>query len=145
MTDNEQCDLIYCSPSVRYKIGIYAENLRLKMCNGRQLSLSTNCLPIPIFCKRVLWRSYVQTLDTICVIENGDSFLFSRNAQPPLGLWLRTLQCEWINILPRTPSICFLPDSNVLRLSLHLRRICCKGNPEINLAQCDCSFLIFFL
>ena len=33
---------------------------------------------------------------------------------------LCTLQCEWINILPRTPSIWFLLDRNVLRLQLHL-------------------------
>ena len=45
---------------------------------------------------------------------------FSRHAQPPLGLWLPTLQCEWINILLRTPSIWFLLDRNVLRFSLHL-------------------------
>ena len=69
---------------------------------------------------RVLWSSYVQTLDTICVIENRDSFFFSRHAQLPLGLWLRALQCEWINILLRTPSIWFLLDRNALRFSLHM-------------------------
>ena len=47
-------------------------------------------------------------------------FFFSRHGQPPLGLWLCTLQCEWINILLRTPSIWFLLDRNALRLSLHL-------------------------
>ena len=72
-------------------------------------------------------------------------FFFSRKAQPPLKLWLRTLQCEWINILPRTPTIWFLLDSNALRLSLHLARICCKGNPEINQAQCGCSFFYLLL
>ena len=45
---------------------------------------------------------------------------FSRHAQPPLGLWLPTLQYEWINILLRTPSIWFLLDRNALRFSLHL-------------------------
>ena len=96
--------------------------------------------PIPIFCNRVLWRSYVQTLDTVCVIEIRDSFFFSRHAQPPLALWLRALQCEWINILLRTLSIWFMLDRNALRFSF-----CCKGNPE-NQAQCDCSFFfIFFL
>ena len=69
---------------------------------------------------RLLWSSYVQTLDTICVIENRDSFFFSRHAQLPLGLWLRALQCEWINILLRTPSIWFLLDRNSLCFSLHL-------------------------
>ena len=33
--------------------------------------------PIPIFCNRVLRGSYVQTLDTICVIEG--ILFFSRN------------------------------------------------------------------
>ena len=65
-------------------------------------------------------------------------FFFTRHAQPPLGLWLRALQCEWINILLRTPSICFLLDRNALRFSL-----CCKGNPETQV-QCDYS-LIFYL
>ena len=95
--------------------------------------------PIPIFCNRVLWGSYVQTLDTVCVIEIRDSFFFSRHAQPPLGLWLRALQCEWINILLRTPSIWFWLDRNALRFSF-----CCKGNPE-NQAQCDCSFFYLLL
>ena len=72
-------------------------------------------------------------------------FFFWRKAQPPLELWLRTLQCEWKNILPRTPSICFLLDSNALRLSLHLGRICCKGNREMNQVRCDCSFFYFLL
>ena len=47
---------------------------------------------------------------------------FSRHAQPPLGLWLPTLQCEWINILLRTPSIWFLLARNALRFSLHLAK-----------------------
>ena len=95
--------------------------------------------PIPIFCNRVLWRSYVQTLDTVCVIEIRDSFFFSRHAQPPLALWLRALQCERINILLRTLSIWFMLDRNALRFSF-----CCKGNPE-NQAQCDCSFFFDLL
>ena len=57
---------------------------------------------------------------TICVIEIRDSFFFSWHTQPPLGWWLCTLQCEWINILLRTPSIWFLLDRNALRFSLHL-------------------------
>ena len=37
------------------------------------------------------------------------------------SLWLRhcTLECEWINILLRTPSVWFLLDRNALRFSLH--------------------------
>ena len=122
---------------------------------------------------RVLWSSYVQTLDTICVIENRDSFFFSRHAQLPLGLWLRALQCEWISILLRTQGFFFffsrhaqLPLGLWLRalqcewISILLRtpslldlkalrfsspgQICCKGNPE-NQVQCDCSSFIFLL
>ena len=36
----------------------------------------------------------MDALDAICVIETRDSFFFLRHAQPPLGLLLRTLQCE---------------------------------------------------
>ena len=43
-----------------------------------------------------------------------------RHEQPPLWLWLSTLQCEWINILLRFPSIWFLLDRNALRFSLHM-------------------------
>ena len=56
----------------------------------------------------------------MCDRNQGFFFFFSRHAQPPLGLWLRTLQCEWINILLRTLSIWFLLDHNALRFSLHL-------------------------
>ena len=71
--------------------------------------------------------------------RNQGLFFFSRHAQPSLGLWLRALQCEWINVLLRTPSIWFLLDRNALRFSF-----CCKGNPE-NQAQCDCSFFYLLL
>ena len=66
--------------------------------------------PIPILRKKS-W--------TIYVIEIRDSFYFSRREQP--SLWLRhcTLECEWINILLRTPSVWFLLDRNALRFSLH--------------------------
>ena len=66
--------------------------------------------PIPILRKKS-W--------TIYVIEIRDSFYFSRHEQP--SLWLRhcTLECEWINILLRTPSVWFLLDRNALRFSLH--------------------------
>ena len=56
----------------------------------------------------------------MCDRNEGLFFFFSRHAQPPLGLWLRALQCEWINILLRTPSIWFLLDRNGLRFSLHM-------------------------
>ena len=69
---------------------------------------------------------------TICVIEIRDSFFFSRHAQPPLGLWLRTLQCEWINILLRTLSIWFLLDRNALRFSLHLAESVLKEIQKTN-------------
>ena len=47
-------------------------------------------------------------------------FFFSRHGQPPLGLWLSTLQCEWINILLRTPFIWLLLDRNALHFPLHI-------------------------
>ena len=59
------------------------------------------------------WTQYVWS-------KTGILFFFSRHAQLPLGLWLRALQCEWINILLRTPSIWFLLDRNSLCFSLHL-------------------------
>ena len=78
------------------------------------------------------WTKYVWS-------KSGALFFFSRHAQPSLGLWLRALQCEWINILLRTPSIRFLLDRNALRFSFWF-----KGNPE-NQAQCDCSFFYLLL
>ena len=72
------------------------------------------------------------------MIEIRDSFYFSGHEQPPLWLRLCTLQCEWINILLRTPSIWFLLDRNGLRFSLHM------GNPETQ-AQYDCSFFFNLL
>ena len=101
--------------------------------------------PITIFCNRVLWGSYVQTLDTTCVIEIRDSFCFLTTCvQPPLGLWLRTLQCEWINILLRTLSIWFLLDHNALRFSLHLAESVLKEIQKTNEAWLF-FFFIFFL
>ena len=66
------------------------------------------------FCEVSMFKPW-----TICVIEIRGSFFLSRHTQPPLGLWLCTLQCESINILLRTPSIWFLLDRNALRFSLH--------------------------
>ena len=112
LTDGEQFDLIFCSPSVSYLIWIQvARYVRLNVCNGRQLCISTNCLTYSHFAQKP-WK--------ICVIEIWDSFFFSRHEQPPLWLWLCTLQCEWINILLRTPSIWFLLDRNALGFSLHM-------------------------
>ena len=65
------------------------------------------------------------------MIEIRD-FFFSRQAQSPLGLWLRTLQCEWINILLRTLSIWFLLDHNALRFSLHLAESVLKEIQKTN-------------
>ena len=77
---------------------------------------------------------------TICVIEIRDSFFSSRHAQPPLGLWLRTLQCEWINILLRTLSIWFLLDHNALRFSLHLAECVLREIQKTNAVR-----LFFFI
>ena len=110
LTDGEQFDLIFCSPSVSYLVWIQvARYVPLNVYNGRQLCISTNCSSSPILLEQ-----------TICVIEIRDSFFFSRHEQPPLWLWLCTLQCEWINILLRTPPIWFLLDRNPLRFSLHM-------------------------
>ena len=70
------------------------------------------------------WTQYVWSKSGILFFF----FFFSRHAQPPLGLWLRTLQCEWVNILLRTLSICFLLDHNALRFSLHLAKSVQKTN-----------------
>ena len=64
--------------------------------------------------------------------NQGFFFFFSRHAQPPLGLWLRTLQCEWINILLRTLSIWFLLNHNALRFSLHLAESVLKEIQKTN-------------
>ena len=77
--------------------------IRTTKCVQRTIALyQYKLFTITIFCNRVLWGSYVQALDTICVIKIRDSFFLSQHAQPPLGLWLHTSQCEWINILLRT-------------------------------------------
>ena len=67
------------------------------------------------FCDVVIFKPWTQYV----WLKSGILF-FSWHAQLPLGLWLPTLQCEWINILLRTPSIWFLLDRNALRFSLHL-------------------------
>ena len=77
-----------------------------------------NLFPFSVieFCEVVMFKPWTQYVWS----KSGILFFFSRHAQPPLGLWLRTLQCEWINILLRTLSIWFLLDHNALRFSLHL-------------------------
>ena len=98
----------------RYKI-------RATKCVQRTMALYQyklfNLFPFSVieFCEVVMFKPWTQY-----VWSKSGTFFFSRHAQPPLGLWLHTLQCEWINILLRTPSIWFLLDRNALRLSLHL-------------------------
>ena len=76
-----------------------------------------NLFPFSVieFCEVVMFKPWTQY-----VWSKSETFFFSRRAQPPLGLWFRTLQCEWINILLRTPSIWLLLDRNALRFSLHM-------------------------
>ena len=52
--------------------------------------------------------------------RNQGLFLFLATWATSLWLRLCTLQCEWMNILLRTPSIWFLLDRNALRFSLHM-------------------------
>ena len=78
----------------------------------------------------------------MCDRNQGFFFFFSRHAQPPLGLWLRTLQCEWINILLRTLSIWFLLDHNALRFSLHLAESVLKEIQKTNAAWLLFSYLL---
>ena len=73
--------------------------------------------------------------------RNQGFLFFSRHARPPLGLWLPSLQCEWINILLRTPSIWLLLDSNALRFSLHLAECVVR---EIQKTKRSVIFHFFF-
>ena len=86
------------------------------------------------FCGVVMFKPWTQY-----VWSKSGTFLFSRHAQPPLGLWFRTLQCEWINILLRTPSIWFLLYRNALRFSLHLAESVVR---EIQKTKCS-GFVLF--
>ena len=74
--------------------------------------------------------------------RNQGFFFFSRHAQPPQGLWLCTLQCEWINILLRTRSIWFLLDRNALRFSLHMAESVVR---EIQKTKRSVIVLFFYL
>ena len=88
--------------------------IRATKCLQRTTALyRTNCLSYSHFAQKP-W--------TICVIEIRDSF-FSRDMSNLLYDYDTVfLQCEWINILLRTPSIWFLLDLNALRFSLHLAK-----------------------
>ena len=86
--------------------------------------------PIPIFCNRVLWGSYVQTLDTTCVIEIRDSFCFLttwatsfRIMTPYFTMWMNKYSAKdsvyWIFTRSWRSALFITPS-----------RICSKGNPE---------------
>ena len=96
--------------------------IRATKCVQRTIALYQyklfNLFPFSVieFCEVLVFKPWTQYVWS----KSGILFFFSRHAQPPLGLWLRTLQCEWINILLRTLSIWFLLDHNALRFSLHL-------------------------
>ena len=72
----------------------------------------------------------------------SDNQLELLHAQPPLGSWLRTLQCEWISTLLRTLSIWFLLDHNALRFSLHLAESVLKEIQKTK--KCKAVWLFFF-
>ena len=67
----------------------------------------------------ILFPFCLKTLDNMCDRNQG-LFLFLATWATSLWLRLCTLQCEWMNILLRTPSIWFLLDRNALRFSLHM-------------------------
>ena len=68
------------------------------------------------FCKVVIFKNWIQYVWS----KTGILFSFLRLAQPPFGLWLRTLYYEWKNILLRASPVWFLLYFNSLRFSLHL-------------------------
>ena len=78
-----------------------------------------------------LYQYKLFNLFPFSVIEFCEVVMF-KPAQTPLGLWLRTLQCEWINILLRILSIWFLLDHNALRFSLHLAESVLKEIQKTN-------------
>ena len=99
------CWRIYAAKCVQRTIALYQYKL-------------FNLFPFCVieFCEVVIFKPWTQ------YVWSKSGILFFSHAQPPLGLWLDTLQCEWINILLRTPSIWFLLDLNALRFSLHLAK-----------------------
>ena len=108
--------------------------IRATKCVQRTIALYQyklfNLFPFSVieFCEVVMFKPWTQYVWS----KSGILFFFSRHAQPPLGLWLRTLQCEWINILLRTLSIWFLLDHNALRFSLHLAESVLKEIQKTN-------------
>ena len=69
------------------------------------------------FCKVVMFKNWIQY---VCS-KTGILFSFLQLAQPPFGLWLRTLYYKWKSILLiRASSVWFLLDLNSLGFSLHL-------------------------
>ena len=92
---------------------------------------------------RALHQYKLFNLFPFSVIEFCEVVMF-KPAQTPLGLWLRTLQCEWINILLRILSIWFLLDHNALRFSLHLAESVLKEIQKTNEVWLF-FFFIFFL
>ena len=119
--------------------------IRATKCVQRTIALYQyklfNLFPFSVieFCEVVMFKPWTQYVWS----KSGILFFFSRHAQPPLGLWLRTLQCEWINILLRALSIWFSLDHNALRFSLHLAESVWRKSRKPT--QYDCSFFIFFL
>ena len=81
------------------------------------------------FCEVVMFEPWTH------YVWSKTGFFFSRD----MGN-LCTLQCEWINILPRTPSIWFLLDRNVLRLQLHLAESVVRETQKTKRSK----FVIFF-
>ena len=122
--------------------------IRATKCVQRTIALYQyklfNLLPLTVieFCEVVMlkpWTQYVWS-------KSGILFFLLRHAQPPLGLWLHTLQYKWINILLRTLLFGFLLDHNALRFhytwpNLFER----KSRKPKNATQCDRSFFYVVL
>ena len=93
-----------------------------------------NLFPFSVieFCEVVMFKPWTQYVWS----KSGILFFFARHAQPPLGLWLRTLQCKW------TLSIWFLLDHNAVRFSLHLAE-CLKEIQKTNVVWLFFIYLLF--
>ena len=90
------------------------------------------------FCKVVMFKNWIQYVWS----KTGILFSFLRLAQPPFGLWLRTLYYKWKNILLRGFVSLIFARSWLSALFITPDRLCCKGIPE---NQAHCSFFIFFM
>ena len=116
--------------------------IRASKCLQRAIALYRHKMfnLFPLFCTRVFWGKYVQTLDNMCDRNQGFFFFLAtcaisfRIMTPYFTMWVNKYSTK------RTPSIWFLLDLSALFITPG--RIRSKGNPE-NQAQCDCSF--FFL